>query len=368
MGKKRRWGEIDFWLLATILLLVVIGVSSVYSASYNVAYFRTGDSGFYLFRQGMFAVLGIIAMIIVMQIDYHKYNNQRLMVLLIGFTIVLLIVVLFMPPVNGARRWIDLGVTTVQPSEIAKYVVVLTLAKVLENKSHKMDKVSTLVVALGIAGVFAGLVIIEPNMSIASVILIVSGVMIVMAGAKWSHIFTLLIGGVAGLAAMIAIAPYRMKRFTSFLNPWADPKGDGYQLIQSLYALASGGILGVGLGNSRQKMMYIPEPHNDFIFAIIGEELGLIGCIALIAIYCFFIYRGFKVALRAKDTYGSLLAIGITSVIAVQAMVNIAVVTGSMPVTGVPLPFISYGGSALVFNLIAMGILLNISRQSRMKN
>ncbi|HBC95224.1 MAG TPA: stage V sporulation protein E, partial [Clostridium sp.] len=189
-------------------------------------------------------------------------------------------------------------------------------------------------------------------------------IVLYVSGAKIKHMV-----GVVGLVALAGIAgiifePYRMARFTSFINPWADPKGSGYQLIQSLLAMGSGGIWGVGLGRSRQKCYYIPEPHNDFIFSIIGEELGLIGCTIIIALFVVLVWRGIVIAVKARDTYGTLLATGITSVIAVQAIINIAVVTGSMPVTGVPLPFISYGGSSLVINMIAMGVLLNISRQN----
>ena len=199
---------------------------------------------------------------------------------------------------------------------------------------------------------------------IAAVIMIVTMIVLYVSGARITHMI-----GVVGLVILAGIAgiifePYRMARFTSFLNPWADPKGNGYQLIQSLLAMGSGGIWGVGLGRSRQKCYYIPEPHNDFIFSIIGEELGLIGCTIIVALFIVIVWRGIVTAIKAKDTYGTLLATGITSVIAVQAIINIAVVTGSMPVTGVPLPFISYGGSSLVINMVAMGILLNISRQS----
>jgi cell division protein FtsW len=214
-----------------------------------------------------------------------------------------------------------------------------------------------------VSGFYAGMVFLEKNLSIAAVIMIVTLIVLYVAGAKTSHML-----GLIGLVALAGVAgilfePYRLARFVSFLDPWKDPKGKGYQLIQSLLALGSGGIWGVGLGKSRQKCYYIPEPHNDFIFSIIGEELGLIGCTLIVLLFIVFIWRGIVTAVRAKDTYGTLLATGITSVIAMQAIINIAVVTGSMPVTGVPLPFISYGGSSLVFNLVATGVLLNISRQ-----
>ena len=195
--------------------------------------------------------------------------------------------------------------------------------------------------------------------------MMVSFIMILVGGAKLSHLFSLIPIGLSAGLGLIFMESYRLQRLTSFLDPWADPSGDSYQLIQSLYALGSGGLFGVGLGNSRQKALFMPEPHNDFIFAIIGEELGLIGCVAIISIFIFIVIKGTSIAVKARDNYGYLLAIGIISVIAIQAIINIAVVTGSMPVTGVPMPLISYGGTSLVFNLCAIGILLNISRQSK---
>lgn len=238
------------------------------------------------------------------------------------------------------------------------------MAKSLEIKGEKVKSfVYGILPYLIVSGMYAAIILFEPNLSIATVIMLVTLIILFVAGARWVH-FMGLIGGVGALGVVgILIEPFRIKRVLSFLDPWQDPKGTGYQLIQSLLALGSGGITGVTLGKSRQKAYYIPEPHTDFIFAIIGEELGLIGCTLIILLFLVVIWRGIRIAMRAKDTYGTLIAVGITSVIAVQAIINIAVVTGSMPVTGVPLPFISYGGSALLFNLMAMGILLNVSRQ-----
>lgn len=357
-------GPIDFILFSTIMLLVAIGVIMVYSASSYSSFFNPAikDSMFFLKKQGLWALIGTFFMFITIKSDYHKIKKYTKAIMIIA--VVLLLVVFAFPPVNGARRWIKLGPASFQPSEIAKYIVVLYMAKSMEIKGEKIKSLLYGVFPyLLVSGFYAGLVLAEKNLSIASVIMIVTLIVLYVAGAKTSHMFGVV--GAVGLAGVAGIIfePYRMARFTSFLNPWADPKGDGYQLIQSLLALGSGGIWGMGLGRSRQKCYYIPEPHNDFIFSIIGEELGLIGCTLVVILFIIFIWRGVVTAIRAKDTYGTLLATGITSVIAVQAIVNIAVVTGSMPVTGVPLPFISYGGSSLVFNLVAMGILLNISRQ-----
>ncbi len=360
-----KMGPIDFVLFSTIMLLVAIGVVMVYSASSYSAYFNPHikDSTFYLKKQGAAALIGIFFMFITIRIDYHKIKKYT-KIIMIG-TVILLVAVFAFKPVNGARRWIQIGgLPSLQPSEIAKYIVVLYMAKSIEIKGEKIKSFLYGVVPYLItSGFYAGMVLAEKNLSIAAVIMIVTLIVLYVAGAKTSHM-TGVIGlvGLCGVAGII-FEPYRMERVTSFMNPWKDPKDTGYQIIQSLLALGSGGIWGMGLGRSRQKCYYIPEPHNDFIFSIIGEELGLIGCTIIVILFIILIWRGVVAAVRAKDTYGTLLATGITSVIAIQAIINIAVVTGSMPVTGVPLPFISYGGSSLAINLMAMGILLNISRQ-----
>ncbi len=357
-------GPIDFILFSTIMLLVAIGVIMVYSASSYSAFFNPDikDSMYFLKKQGVAAVIGTLFMFAAIKFDYHKIKKYTKILMIIA--VILLCAVFAFKDTNGARRWIRIGPASFQPSEMAKYMVVFYMAKSIENKGEKIKTLAYGVIPyLMVSGFYAGMVLAEKNLSIAAVIMIVTLIVLYVAGAKISHMIGLIgvvtLGGIAG----ILFEPYRMARFTSFLDPWQDPKGKGYQLIQSLLALGSGGIWGMGLGRSRQKCYYIPEPHNDFIFSIIGEELGLIGCTLIVILFVIFIWRGIVTAVRAKDTYGTLLATGITSVIAVQAIINIAVVTGSMPVTGVPLPFISYGGSSLAINLIAMGVLLNISRQ-----
>jgi cell division protein FtsW len=358
-----KMGPIDFALFSSVMILVAIGVVMVFSASSYSAFFKLKDSMYYLKKQGTFAIAGIIVMAFIIRTDYHKLKKYTKAFMI--FTIILLVIVFFTEPVNGARRWIKLGpLGQLQPSEIAKYVVVLYMAKSIEYKGEKIKSfLYGILPYLMVSGFYAALILAEPNLSIATVIMMVTMIILFVAGARWLHFFQILgMIGALGVAGIL-LEPYRMKRLVSFMDPWADPRGDGYQLIQSLLAFGSGGITGVTLGKSRQKAYYIPEPHTDFIFSIIGEELGLIGCTLIIILFLVVIWRGIRTAMRAKDTYGTLLAVGITSVIAVQAVINIAVVTGSMPVTGVPLPFISYGGSALVFNLMAMGVLLNISRQ-----
>ena len=364
--KKRRkkiMGEIDYGVFYTVLLLVSIGTVMIYSASSYYAMFTSGDSMFFLKKQLMLVPLGLAIMLFMMRFDYHKIKKYS--VALILGCIPLLIAVFFFPDVNGAQRWIKLGPLSFQPSDLTKYAVVIFLAMGLEAKGEGIKKFWTGIVPyFSVSGVYAVLILAEKNLSIASVIMIVTFIMIFVSGAKNKHLFGIVGPGMIGLALLaIFSSDYRRARMLNFINPWKDAAGNGYQLIQSFYALGAGGITGLGLGQSRQKTLYMPEPHNDFIFSIIGEELGLIGCIFIIALFLIFIWRGINIALKAKDTYGTLLAVGITSVIAVQCIINIAVVTGSMPVTGVPLPFISYGGTSLVINMTAMGILLNISRQ-----
>ncbi|MBP2031435.1 cell division protein FtsW [Clostridium algifaecis] len=367
---NKNMGSIDFILFSTIMLLIAIGVVMVYSASSYMAFFDKNiqDSTYYLKRQGLWAILGTIFMFAAIKFDYHKIKKYTKILMI--FSVILLLIVFAFEATKGAQRWIRFGSVGFQPSEITKYIIVLYMAKSIEVKGGR--KIGSFLYGvlpyLLVSGFYAGLVLAEKNLSIAAVIMIVTLIILYASGAKITHMVGVVLFVVLGGVAGIILEPYRMARFTSFLNPWADPKGKGYQLIQSLLALGSGGIWGVGLGKSRQKCYYIPEPHNDFIFSIIGEELGLIGCIIIITLFIIFIWRGIVTAIKASDTYGTILATGITSVIAVQAIINIAVVTGSMPVTGVPLPFISYGGSSLLFNMLAMGVLLNISRQSKLNN
>lgn len=357
-------GAVDYGILYCIIILLAIGIVMVYSASSYYAMFHYKDSTFFLKKQGLASILGLIAMFLFMGIDYHKLKKVTLPLMVL--TIPLLLVVYAFPPTNGAYRWIPLGpLGTFQPSELAKYVVVLFLAFSLSAKGDGVKKFWTGIVPyIVVSGFYAGLVLAQKNLSIAALIMIVTFIVLFSAGGQLKHLFLYVAPALVSAALAFALIPdYRRRRMLNFLNPWKDAAGDGYQLIQSFYALGAGGILGLGLGQSRQKTLYMPEPHNDFIFSIIGEELGLIGCLVIICLFIILICRGVKVSLEARDTYGTLLAMGITSVLAVQVIINIAVVTGSMPVTGVPLPFISYGGTSLAITMTAMGILLNISRQ-----
>lgn len=361
---KTKLGEADFILFAAIMLLLAIGIIMVYSASSWTSNIQKNDDMFYLKRQLGWAVIGFTSMCFTMRFDYHRLRKLTWPMMIT--CVPLLIAVFFFPAINGAKRWINIAGQSLQPSEIVKYVVVLYLAKSMDYKGERIKNFWEGVVPyLLVSGFYAGMILLEKNLSICSVIIIVTLIVLFVAGAKASHVFGI-VTPAAFLAGVVLIfsEPYRRDRLLNFINPWKDAAGDGYQLIQSLLALGSGSIWGLGIGQSRQKCYYMPEPHNDFIFSIIGEELGLIGCTFIIILFIIFVWRGIRTAMNARDTYGTLLATGITSIVAVQALINIAVVTGSMPVTGVPLPFISYGGSSLLFNMTAMGILLNISRQA----
>ena len=365
--KKSNINPLDYGLLYTIVILLAIGVVMVYSASSYFAMVNYNDSTAFLKKQALFAAIGFTAMIFISRCDYHKL--KKLTGILFVITPILLVVVYLFPATKGAQRWIKLGPFSFQPSELAKYAVVIILANIITNKGEKIKEFwKGIVPCFIVGGGFAALILAQKNLSIAAVTGFVTFIMVFVAGARKRFMFGVITPLILFAGSFFTLfEDYRRRRLLNFINPWKDPAGDGYQLIQSFYALGAGGVTGLGIGQSRQKTLYMPEPHNDFIFAIIGEELGLIGCTVVILLFVIFVYRGIKIAMNAKDEYGTLLAVGITSIIGLQAIINIAVVTGSMPVTGVPMPFISYGGTSLVINLTAMGILLNISRQVEKK-
>lgn len=361
--QRNKMGTIDYGLLYTVIILIAIGIVMVYSASSYYALHNNSSSTAFMMKQLFAAVIGFFAMFFFMSIDYHTWKKFAFWALIA--TIPLMLIVKLFPAVNGAQRWIKLGPLSLQPSEIAKYIVVLFLAVGMSNKGEKIKEFwSGVVPFLAVGAFFAGLCLYQSNLSIATLIMMVTFIMLFCDGARLKHLFLYIAPMlVLAVAAFAILEPYRLKRLMNFTNPWKDAAGAGYQLIQSFYALGAGGLTGLGLGQSRQKALYMPEPHNDFIFSIVGEELGYIGCIIIMALFVVLVWRGIKIALSAKDMFGTLLAIGITSVIGVQSIINIAVVTGSMPVTGVPLPFISYGGTSITITMCAIGILLNVSRQ-----
>lgn len=362
-----RRGSPDFVIMTISLILLTIGLIMVFSSSAVTAYLDYGDSFYFLKRQLFSAVVAISAMIFTMNVDFF-YLKRLANPFLIGSLILLMLVLVIGTVSHGSSRWIDLGFRSVQPSEVVKLSMVIFMAKNLSDNRSKMEYFwSGLMPNLAILGVVCGLILLQPDLGTAVCIAGTAYLMLAAAGSKFSHL-TLLAGvGICLVGFAIVFSPYRMERFTAFLHPWADPSDSGYQTIQSLLALGSGGLVGMGLGQSRQKFFYLPERHTDFIYAILGEELGFIGAALVLLLFFVLLWRGFKIALTIHDSFGSLLAVGITCMIIVQMIINIGVVTGSLPVTGITLPFVSYGGSSLVFIMAGVGILLNISRYASIK-
>ena len=339
----------------------------VYSASAVWANFKFDDSFFFAKRQLLFAGVGVVAMFVIMNVDYWTWRSWSKVILLVCF---LLLIVVLIPGVGlvrgGARSWLGIGAFSIQPSEFMKIAMIAFLAKYLsENQKLVTSFRKGLVPSLSLVFLAFGLIMLQPDLGTGVVMVGTCVVMIYVAGAKISHFVGLGLLGVLGFLALIASAPYRIKRITAFLDPWQDPLGSGFQIIQSLYAIGPGGLLGIGLGQSRQKHYYLPEPQTDFIFSILAEELGFIGGTFVILLFSLLLWRGVRIALGAPDLFGSFLGIGIIAMIAIQVCINIGVVTGLMPVTGITLPFLSYGGSSLTLMLMAVGVLLNISRYAR---
>lgn len=361
MGKRKSF---DFGIFITVLILLSIGITMVFSASSAYSFYNfNGDSYRFLRNQLMWAGVGFIAMSVMVCYDYRKL--RKFSVLALVASIALLIIVLLIPVREGeAKRWIAIkGFFSVQPSEITKLALILFFSHSLSKSRQKVTHFTKgLLPYLIIMGFIAGLLLLEPHLSATVMIGCLGLVLLYVAGAQIKHFALLSIPLLVGLVAAIVVAPYRLRRFTGFFNPFADVRGDTWQIVNSLFAIGSGGLFGRGLGRSLQKFLYIPEPHNDFIFSIFAEEMGFIGSFTVILLFLLLIWRGMKVAMSAPDMFGSLLATGITSLIAIQVIINIAVVTSSMPVTGMQLPFFSYGGSSLVLLMTSVGILLNISR------
>ncbi len=354
--------SVDYSLVVIICMLLAFGLIMVFSASSANAHYVHGDATYFFKRQLIWALVGIIVMWLVSRFSYKKL--ERYANLLFTLTIIMLLLVpLIGVEVNGAKRWLGFGSLTFQPSEFAKITLVMFLAKSLVNNPHRIDRLTDGYIRyIGIIGITAGIVLIQPHMSGAMIIAISGCIVLFAAGFKLRYFGVSFLGAMPLVYTLIMTSEYRRKRFTSFLDPFKDKLDESWQIVQSLYAIASGGLYGMGLGQSRQKYLYIPEPQNDFIFAVICEELGFLGAIFVMFLFALLIWKGIMIAKKAPDEFSSLTATGITAIIAVQVLMNIAVVTSSMPVTGVTLPFFSYGGTSLVILLIGMGILLNISR------
>ena len=368
--KKRLAGQPapDIWFLIILMLLVCYGLVLLFSAGYAVALYRRGDAYTYIRPQLLFAAFGAAAMYAASLVDYHIWHKLAWPIM--GVSLALLAIVLFMPEYNGCKRWIVLpGLGTLQPSEIAKFAVVLVFAHIISLNHDRMQTFATGVLPfMVILGAVTVLMLLEPHLSGTLLILGIGAVLMFVGGTglKW---FAL--AGIAGAGAIAAavvllpeLVPYAMGRLSSWRDPFADPLGEGHQTIQSLYAIASGGAAGLGLGNSRQKYLYVPEPQNDFIFSILCEELGFVGAALTVVLFLLLFLRGMSIAVRARDKFGALLAVGFVVQVVLQAVLNIAVVTNTIPNTGISLPFFSSGGTSLMMLLGEMGIVLSVSRQA----
>lgn len=362
-----RKGNPDYVLLAVIAVLLIVGVDMVYSASFVIAHnspqYRSDT--YFLVRQLLWVGMGLVVMLALMRIDYHHW--RRLSVPALAIILILLVVVLltrFGHSAYGAQRWLSIGpLPPIQPSEFAKLALVLYLADLLSRRGERLRTLSYGAIPFAaVLGTVAALVLLQPDLGSAFVIVLSGVCLFFLAGADLRHFFAGMIIGAVGLVLAITGTGYRSDRIAAFLDPQQDPLGVGWHIIQSQIALGSGGLFGLGLGASRQKFYYLPGAHTDAIYAVIGEELGLIGTLLVLGLIALIAYRGFQITLSAPDSFGSLLAAGVTFWIVFQALINIAVVTATLPFTGIPLPFVSHGGSSMIVSLAAMGILLNVSR------
>jgi cell division protein FtsW len=355
----------DKLLFTAMLLLVCASIVMVYSASAVIAMERYHQPNLFLFKQATWVLLGLAVMPIVMRIDYRNYRQPLVIWTALGVVVFALIGVLFGPRINGARRWFGVAGVGVQPSELAKIAVIFFVAAILERRMERIDelKYSLLPIAVVVGGV-VGLVLLQPDLGTALSILIIASAMVFAAGINYRYIVGLLLVSLPAAYIVLVSADYRRRRLTVFLNPWEDPLGDGFQVIQSLIAVGTGGVFGRGLMAGVQKLFYLPYPETDFIYAVIGEELGLLGATIVLACFCVIAWRGLRTALRAPDRFGAFLALGLTAMVAFQAFFNISVVLGLLPTKGIPLPFVSFGGSSLLISMIGMGILLNVSQHA----
>jgi cell division protein FtsW len=357
--------QADEWLFAGVVALALFGVIMVYSASAVVAASEAGHTQYhYVMRQAMWTALGLGAMLVGMRFDYTRLRGSTLAHGLLGLTLVLLVAVFAFSPINGARRWIKFAGFSLQPSEISKLALAVFLARFLERRAGAEGLfLRTFVPCVAVTGLAALLVVAEPDLGTALMLVVIATVVLFTAGARLSHMALAAAPALVGLGGLLLFVPWRLKRLVTFLDPWADPQGAGYQVIQSLLAVGSGGVNGLGFTEGRQKMFFLPFAHSDFIFAVVSEELGLLGGLGVIALFGLFLWRGMRAAMRAPDRFGMLLGVGIVTGIVAQALFNMSVVLALVPTKGIPLPFVSYGGSSLVPTLFSVGLLLNISQQ-----
>ncbi|ADY55009.1 cell division-specific peptidoglycan biosynthesis regulator FtsW [Syntrophobotulus glycolicus DSM 8271] len=360
---KSRLRRIDRVLLGAILSLLAIGVIMTYSSSAVKGYLYYDDPYHFFKAELLWVTLGLTVMAFALAVDWKLLYNWAKPILYVALFLLILVKVPGIGRnVNGAVRWIGLGPLSIQPSEVIKLAMILIVARLLSAHPHQIGRFKNgIMPVLLLLGLVCLLIMLQPDLGTTLVIAAATFFMLIAAGARAGHIAALGSAGLLMVVAAIAAAPYRMRRIFAFIDPWADPSGKGYQTIQSLLALGPGGLFGLGLGQSRQKFLYLPENHTDFIFAMIGEELGFIGATIVVGLFFIVVWRGFRTAMYAPNPFLALMAVGLTSLIGIQAMINMGVVSGILPVTGITLPFLSYGGTSLVFTMLGAGLLLNIS-------
>ncbi|PYX52895.1 MAG: putative lipid II flippase FtsW [Acidobacteria bacterium] len=357
--------SVDRWLFTVTMLLVFVGLVMVFSASAVMAKDKYGSPYAFLLRQVLWAVAGLVAMVVAMRVDYRRYKSPAVVFSLMGLTTLLLISVFFLDRSHNTHRWIRGGGFSLQPSELAKPVLILFLAYFLEGRTRSMDDWrNTLLPAAAPVLVFLGLIVLQPDLGTAIACSAIAACILFVAEMRMRYFGYAFGAALLPLYLLIFHVSWRRGRILAFLNPYADRQGTGFHIIQSLIAVATGGVTGTGLMEGKQKLFYLPEPHTDFIFAVTAEELGLVGAMFVVTLFAIFLWRGMRASGRTEDIFGRYLAVGITSMVVLQAFLNISVVLGMMPTKGIPLPLVSYGGSSLFVTLACVGVLLNITKQA----
>jgi cell division protein FtsW len=351
-------------LLSVTLVLIFFGMVMVWSASSALAQERHGSAYYFLFKQALWGIVGLGAMVLALRFDYRVLRRRPVVLTLLAVSNLLLVAVLFLSPVNETHRWIRLGALSFQPAELAKLSVVVYLAYHIEKRAERVNDVALLFPTLLLLAWFGFLVLIQPDLGTAFCLVLTGAVMLYVAGIRLRYFAVLAVPALVVLYVAIMAVPWRSRRLLTFWNPWSDPQGAGYQVIQSLIAVGTGGLTGVGVMEGRQKLFYLPYPYSDFIFAVIGEELGLLGALAVVAAFVVILWRGLRAAWSAPDEFGRFLATGITLSLVFQALINISVTLGLLPTKGIPLPFISAGGSSLLFALVGIGLVASVAQHA----
>jgi len=357
--------SVDRWLFAVTLLLVVAGLVMVFSASAIIAKEKYGSETEFLLRQAIYAAVGLAAMAVFMHLDYRKLNRPALVFTTLGVTSLFLVVVFFLDRSHHTHRWIRLGILSFQPSELAKPAIILFMAHFLERRMRSItDLRHTILPAIAPTVVFSLLIVAEPDLGTAMTCVFITAAILYICGMEMKYYLWAAALSAPALYVLLFRTAWRARRMTAFMNPFDDPQGAGFHIIQSLIAVGTGGVTGLGLMEGKQKLFYLPEPQTDFIFAVVSEELGLIGAFCIVAAFAFFCYRGMRAAWRTRDNFARLVAVGVTAMVGIQAFFNISVVLALLPTKGIPLPFVSYGGSSLIITLASVGVLLNITQHT----